>query len=169
MSSLISATNAPINELINAGTFRQDLFYRIRTVEVRVPPLRERKEDIPALVSYFLDSFGKRYHRSPVAAPAVIDELCSYHWPGNVRELKHAVERAVILCKNPDLSIHDFQLSALAHSEHEPATLNLALVEKEIIRQALKKCKGNLTRASEELGIGRTTLYRKMEEYGIAE
>lgn len=165
---VICATNAPIYEAVMTGAFRQDLFYRIKTVELHIPPLRERKEDIRPLVSHFLDEFGKRYHRNPVLNPAVLPQLEKYHWPGNIRELQHAVERAVILGIHPELTINDFQLNALvARPESELQSLKLSAVEQEAIRQALRKCKNNLTRTAEELGIGRTTLYRKMQEYGI--
>lgn len=164
---VISATNAPLYDLVRSGSFRQDLFYRIKTVEIQVPSLRERQEDIPLLAQYFLQDFNKRYHRTLTLSEEILDVIRAYHWPGNVRELKHAVERAVILARDPELSVRDFQLTTFPESEKEIKSLNLSDVEKDVIRQALKKCKGNLTRASEELGIGRTTLYRKMEEYGI--
>ncbi len=167
---LICATNSPINELVQKGAFRQDLFYRIKTVEIQLPPLRERREDIPLLVDHFLDEFGKRYHKSLQADRLLLQQLQSYRWPGNIRELQHAVERAVILSREPALTINDFQLASPIESNGGfNKTLNLSDVEKEVIREAVRKSSGNLTRAAEELGIGRTTLYRKMEEYGIGE
>lgn len=166
---IICATNSPIYDSVKSGGFRQDLFYRIKTVEIQLPPLRERKEDIPPLVNHYLDEFGKRYHKLVEVDELLLKQLTGYHWPGNIRELQHAVERAVILSKQPVLTIDDFQLSPF----HEPTvenrtSLNLSDVEREVIRQAVKKSGGNLTRAAEELGIGRTTLYRKMEEYGLS-
>jgi two-component system, NtrC family, response regulator HydG len=166
---LVCATNAPIHDLVKRGVIRQDLFYRINTVEIQLPPLRERVEDIPLLVRHSLEEFGKRYHKTLQISDELIDHLAKYHWPGNIRELQHAVERAVILCTTPDLSAKDFQLNALNTMHEQPESLNLSHVERDVIRLALKKCNGNLTRASEELGIGRTTLYRKMDEYGIGE
>jgi len=165
---IICATNAPASELIKREVLRQDLFYRINTVEIHLPPLRERQEDIPLLVKHYMEVFCKRYHKSLEIKDHVIEQLSKYHWPGNIRELQHAVERAVILCTEPELTLKTFQLNA-RHEFHdrENDTLNLSQVERDIIRQALKKCNGNLTKTSEELGIGRTTLYRKMEEYGI--
>lgn len=165
---LICATNAPVHELVNLGAIRQDLYYRINTVEIYLPPLRERREDVPLLFRHYLEEYCKRYHKDITSNADVIQKLAKYPWPGNVRELRHAVERAVILCTRPELSIGDFQLNgntAIHTSEHK--SLNLADVEKDTIDQAVRKCNGNLTRAAEELGIGRTTLYRKMEEYGI--
>lgn len=167
---IICATNSPIYDLVKSGTFRQDLFYRIKTVEIKLPPLRERKEDIPELTSYFLEEYSKRYNKTLELDALVMQRLINYSWPGNIRELQHAVERAVILSKGNVLQTEDFQLNTQSdETTAEPVTLNLSDMEKSVIKSALKKCNGNLTRASEELGIGRTTLYRKIEEYGLSE
>ncbi len=167
---VICATNAPLYESVKTGAFRQDLFYRIKTVEIHIPPLRERQEDIRLLASHFLDLFGRKYHRSLTLHPSVLPQLEKYRWPGNIRELQHAVERAVILSTHPELMLNDFQLSdSTPDSENKLHSLNLSVMEREVIRMALKKCSNNLTRTAEELGIGRTTLYRKMQEYGISE
>lgn len=164
---LVCATNSPILEQVQQGSFRQDLFYRIKTVEIQLPPLRERKEDISLLVDHYLDEYGKRYHKSLKADSSLLQQLTRYHWPGNIRELQHAVERAVILSKEPVLTMNDFQLVPQAESNRGAKTLKLTDVERDVIREAVRKSNGNLTKAAEELGIGRTTLYRKMEEYGI--
>jgi DNA-binding NtrC family response regulator len=165
---IICATNASLKERIKEGTFRQDLFYRINTIEIAVPPLRERREDIPVLLSHYLVEFGKRYHKPVEITPVLMQELVGYNWPGNIRELRHAVERAVILSTEPVLSARDFQLvHALQENGLPPDTLNLAAMERTVIQRAVLKYQGNLTKASEELGIGRTTLYRKLDEYGI--
>lgn len=167
---VICATNAPVHEMVSQGTIRQDLYYRINTVEIHLPPLRDRREDIPLLFAHYLEESCKRYHKNLGADPSVAAHLTKYHWPGNIRELQHAVERAVILCKQPQLSIKDFLLNTNGGVQSdESKNLNLSDVEKNVIRQALKKCNGNLTHAAETLGIGRTTLYRKMEEYGISQ
>ena len=166
---IICATNAPIYEMVKNGTFRQDLFYRIKTIEIKLPPLRERREDIPLLTKYYLEEFSKRYNKDVELDDVLLQKLANYSWPGNIRELQHAVERAVILGKGPLLKAEDFQLSPTVESGTDVTTLNLSDVEKNVIRHALKKCNGNLTKASEELGIGRTTLYRKIEEYGLSE
>lgn len=167
---IICATNSPIYDLVRNGTFRQDLFYRIKTVEIKLPPLRERKEDIPLLTNYYLEEYCKRYNKILELELSVIQRLTNYGWPGNIRELQHAVERAVILCKSNVLQAEDFQLNVQQDQyDGELTTLNLSDVEKNVIKTALKKFNGNLTRASEELGIGRTTLYRKIEEYGLSE
>jgi two-component system, NtrC family, response regulator HydG len=167
---IISATNSPIYELVRNGVFRQDLYYRLKTVEINLPPLKERKEDIPLLTDYYLDEFSRRYGKKLQLDISVRQRLFKYSWPGNVRELQHAVERAVILCKGSKLTADDFQLGAhLNADEPEVKTFNLSEVEREAIKQVLKKCNGNLTRASEELGIGRTTLYRKIQEYRLSQ
>lgn len=165
---IICATNSPIYDSVNSGAFRQDLFYRIKTVEIKLPPLRERKEDIPLLVNYYLLESSKRYNKVLEVDSALLSQLTKYHWPGNIRELQHAVERAVILSKQPLLTSNDFQLSSASPTVEAEKVLNLMTVEKEVIRQAVMKSNGNLTLAAEELGIGRTTLYRKMEEYGLS-
>ncbi len=165
---LVCATNSPILELVQQGTFRQDLFYRIKTVEIQLPPLRERREDIPLLVKHYLDEYGKRYHKSLETDSSLLQHLVGYRWPGNIRELQHAVERAVILSKNSVLTVSDFQLVAPRETNNHEKTLRLTDMEREVIREALRKSNGNLTKAAEELGIGRTTLYRKMEDYGLS-
>lgn len=164
---LICATNAPILELVKKGQFRQDLYYRVNTVEIPLPPLRQRKEDIPLLARHYFDEFTRRYNKPAELSDDAVTQLARYPWPGNVRELRHSVERAVILCKNPKVSIEDFQLNPISNTESAGGSLNLTDVEREVIQQALRKSAGNLTRAAEELGIGRTTLYRKIEEYGL--
>lgn len=167
---LICATNAPIYEEVSKGSFRQDLLYRVKTVEITLPPLRERKDDIQLLLHHYLEEYGRRYGKALTVGPSLIDQLGQYHWPGNIRELQHAIERAVILCQQPTLTIADFQLApAKAMSTERTRSLNLTEVEKEVIQEALVKSGGNLTRTAEELGIGRTTLYRKMEEYGLGQ
>ena len=121
---------------------------------------------------HFVEIFSKRYNKFVEYDSDILKHLTAYHWPGNVRELQHAIERAVILSTGQQLTADDFKLNG-THSapnslQEEIKTLNLSQMEKEVIKQALLKCNGNLTRASEELGIGRSTLYRKMEEYGIS-
>lgn len=163
---VICATNAPLPARVRDGLFRQDLYYRINTVEISIPPLRERTEDIVPLVRHYLDVYTKRYNKTLQIGS--LDFLTRYHWPGNVRELQHATERAVILCRTSVISAEDFQLAGTAlPSNHGVSSLNLNDMEKETIRLALQRCQYNLSRAAGELGIGRTTLYRKIEEYGL--
>lgn len=165
---VICATNASLNELVRTGQFRQDLYYRIKTVEIQLPPLRERVEDIVALANYYLEEYCKRYNKHLTLSEGLKSRLTHYSWPGNVRELQHAVERAVIMTRSEVLSEADFQLNvAPPVNGTELNSFNLSDVERDVIRRALAKCNGNLTRTSEELGIGRTTLYRKLDEYGL--
>jgi DNA-binding NtrC family response regulator len=166
---VICATNAPIYDLVKKGSFRQDLFYRIKTIEINLPPLRDRKEDIPHLFHHYVDYYCKRYNKSMEIEESLITHLGNYKWPGNIRELQHAIERAVILCKEQTLRASDFQLNHTVETDREIQSLNLSDMEREVIRKALNKFGNNLTKAAEELGIGRTTLYRKMEEYGLSE
>ncbi len=165
---IICATNAPIYELVATGKFRHDLFYRIKTVEIKLPGLRDRKEDIPLFVNHFLEEFCRRYGKTVELDPLVMQKLLKYPWPGNIRELQHSIERAVILCRDHVLTENDFHLSNhVEYDETDSTTFNLSDVERNTIKQVLKKWNGNLTRAAEELGIGRTTLYRKIEAYGL--
>ena len=166
---IICATNAPLRDLIRTGSYRSDLYYRINTVEINLPPLRQRKEDIPFLFQHYFEEYTKRYHKTLSVDETLVQRLMKYSWPGNIRELQHAIERAVILCSQPELSFPSFQLQSTSEDDDvDVKSLNLSDVEREVILKALKKFNGNLTRAAEELGIGRTTLYRKLEEYGIA-
>lgn len=166
---VVCATNAPIYDFVKKGSFRHDLFYRIKTIEINLPPLRDRKEDIPNLFHHYFDQYCKRYNKSIEVDSSLISHLCNYKWPGNIRELQHATERAVILCKELTLKATDFQLTNTLQEEREINSLNLSDMEREVIRKALNKFGNNLTKAAEELGIGRTTLYRKMEEYGLSQ
>jgi DNA-binding NtrC family response regulator len=163
---LISATNENIKELLEEGEFREDLLYRINTVEITIPPLRERLEDIPLLLDYFCSLYNKKYNKSIGIHPEVIEILSRYTWPGNVREFQHAVERAVILCEGESLTSQDFYFPGQRREATENLT-NLHDVERKTIADTIKKNKGNLSKAAKELGLGRTTLYRKIEKYGL--
>jgi DNA-binding NtrC family response regulator len=167
---LICATNTPIYDMVARNEFRQDLLYRINTVEIQLPPLRERNEDIPLLVDHFLKIFLKKYKKSisGVSAPA-LKKLERYHWPGNIRELSHTLERAVILSESNILQPADF-LFPESEKQVEGVVFdnyNLEDVEKTVIRKALKKHEGNVSHAAKELGLTRTSLYRRMEKYSL--
>ena len=167
---LISATNQPINTMVEEKRFRQDLLYRINTVEIHLPPLRERTDDIPLLVQHFLDQYTRRYHRPEMTVPAsTLDSLIRYPWPGNVRELEHAVERAIILSEGDALHPADFFVAAGYGAQDEESSIGTKLdaVEKTVIQKALAKCGGNITQAAKELGLTRTALYRRLEKYGL--
>ncbi len=168
---VICATNMPIYEMIREGSFRQDLLYRVNTVEIRIPPLRDRADDIPLLVDHFLDVYARKYQKDLKGVnPAALRRLQKYHWPGNVRELQHMVERAVIMSESRMLQPEDFFYAANGEDEEEHLRfdkLNLEDVEKLVIRKALEKCEGNISRAAEELGLTRASLYRRLDKYGI--
>lgn len=168
---LVCATNMPLHEMVREGRFRQDLLYRINTVEVPLPPLRERGDDILQLAHHYLHVYATKY-QTPTRhiAAATRHKLFQYHWPGNIRELQHAVERAVIMSEGDTLQPEDFILTEQQptfDTLDSPANLNLEEVEKGAIRNAVLKHQGNLSKAAKELGLGRTTLYRKMSRYGI--
>ena len=167
---LICATNMPIYDMVARNDFRQDLLYRINTVEIQLPLLRERQEDIALLVGHFLGLFSKKYKKpiTAVSAPA-LKKLERYHWPGNIRELIHTLERAVILAESQMLQPADF-LFPDNEKEVEGVVFdnyNLEDVEKTVIRKALKKHAGNVSHAARDLGLTRTSLYRRMEKYGL--
>lgn len=166
---LICATNMPLSKMIQEGTFRQDLLYRINTVEIRVPPLCERVEDIPLLAQHYLNFYAKKYHKPVVKInPGALDKLKRYAWPGNIRELQHSIERAVIMTDSDALDESDFLLSrSLSSNASYQDTLNLDEVEKAAIAKALQLHNGNISKAADELGLTRASLYRRMEKYGL--
>jgi two-component system, NtrC family, response regulator HydG len=167
---LISATNTQIYEAVDDNRFRQDLLYRINTVQVNLSPLRERTRDIQLLVDHFQSVYTRKYNKSLKKAPAsTIKRLEKYHWPGNVRELQHAVERAVIMTDSTSLQSEDFFFAATVLDKKGVMldNFNLDEVEKEVIRQALGKNDGNVSQAAKELGLTRTSLYRRMQKYGL--
>ncbi len=164
---LISATNAPLSELNDETLFRKDLLYRINTVELSLPPLRERVEDIPLLIKFFTKKYLKQYNKSEIQfSKEAIKKLAKYHWPGNIRELKHLVARAIIMCNSGTIETDDIWLNIEQPSSNAD-TLNIGELEKNAIQKALTENKGNLTKTAIALGLGRTTLYRKMSKYGL--
>ncbi|UCE66423.1 MAG: sigma-54-dependent Fis family transcriptional regulator [Candidatus Zixiibacteriota bacterium] len=167
---LISATNMPIPEMIETGRFRQDLLYRINTVEVKIAPLRERAGDIPLLINHFLKMYSKKYNKDiKGAAISTIRKLEKYHWPGNVRELEHAVERAVIMCDSEMLKAEDFFLADQARKTDGLVVNNFDLeeVEKAVILRVMTKNRGNISLAAKELGLTRASLYRRIQKYEL--
>ncbi len=165
---LICATNRNINQMAAQQLFRQDLLYRVNTIEIQLPPLRERREDIVPLAEYFLGLYRKKYNR-PVAFlhETLIAQLEKYDWPGNIRELQHAIERAVILCQGKTLMPKDVFVKTNTATESLDTGFNLEEMERNMIAQALKKCNGNITDAAKELGLSRAALYRRMEKYNL--
>jgi two-component system, NtrC family, response regulator HydG len=168
---LISATNMPLYKMADSFEFRQDLLYRINTVEITLPPLRERKEDIRLISAYYLDLFSDQYGRKGLKIREdALEKLEEYHWPGNIRELAHAIERAVILSKSENLVPEDFSLKIKSAPVmlYEQTATTVEDFEKKAISSALVKFGGNLSKAAEELGIARSTLYRKITFLGLS-
>jgi DNA-binding NtrC family response regulator len=167
---LICATNQPLYEMVTAGAFRQDLLYRINTVELRLPPLRERQGDVALLAAHYAGVYARKYGRPmPRLTPAALARLEAHRWPGNVRELQHAVERALIMGEGPDLDAGDFLLAPPPEAGDglQLASFHLEDVEKEVIRRVLARHQGNVSQAARELGLTRGSLYRRLERYGL--
>ena len=168
---VISATNMPLYQMVSEGKFRQDLLYRINTVEISLPPLRERTEDIEPLVEHYLNVYCRKYKIPQKRINAgTLKRLQKHNWPGNIRELQHAVERAVILSESNILEPHDFfvqESSGAAEEDFSPENMKLEEVEKILIRKVIDKHGGNISRAAKELGLTRASLYRRIEKHGI--
>jgi DNA-binding NtrC family response regulator len=164
---LITATNRSLKQMVKEGTFREDLYYRLNTVAIEVPPLRDRGEDVLLLGKTFLDHYGRKYNKPGLALNhKALQKLSEYPWPGNVRELKHTMERAVILCEGQTLGPSDLRLFEDRDPARDPS-FKLDEVERRTILAVMEKCRGNLTRAAQMLDISRTTLYAKLKKYGI--
>ncbi len=165
---LICATNKPLYEMVRNNTFREDLLYRINTIQIDIPPLRARAEDIAELADYFLKHYTAKYDKPSLTIHKKAYELLeNYNWPGNIRELKHSIEKAVILCDSDILQPDDFFLKPAPSDKDSPSSLKMEEIEKWAIETVLRKCKGNLSKASDVLDISRTTLYAKMNKYQI--
>jgi len=173
---LVAATNRPVGEVVRSGALRQDLYYRLNTFQIEIPPLRERPEDIPALVAVFLARFAAQLGKpEPSIAPEAFDRLLTYDWPGNVRELQNAIEYSVVLAEHAVITLQELpreiQLPAVLHEARAagaPASLNLDEQEKQVILLALAQAHGNKKKAAAILGIHRPTLYSKMKHHGIS-
>jgi DNA-binding NtrC family response regulator len=168
---VLCATNLTAGQLRDPERFRPDLLYRINTIEIHIPPLRERPADIALLVTHFARHYARKYGRPELTIPTdVMARLTQYRWPGNVRELKHAVERSVIMSENGSFPLAGIVLAPAAAAPRTAdamPVLNLDELEKQAILQAISRYQGNLTRAAQALGLGRTTLYRKMARHGL--
>jgi DNA-binding NtrC family response regulator len=165
---VLSATNAILHEEAAAGNFREDLLFRINTVEIHLPPLRDRREDIPLLAVHFLERNRTRYRKQVTGfSAAAMQQMLQYPWPGNVRELEHAVERAVLLCRGEE--IEPANLAVTSARPNAPSFDNMSIdeVESLLIRKVLRRCDGNISQASEALGLSRAALYRRIEKYGL--
>ncbi len=165
---VLSATNTDLPAACTSGQFREDLLFRLNTVEIRVPALRERREDIPVLAAHFLTRYATRYRR-PVQRfdPAAVQALKQYSWPGNVRELEHTIERAVLMCRTEEIQPGDLSLSSPRSQSQNLEDLSLEAVEAVLVRKALQRFQGNVSQAAEALGLSRGALYRRMEKYGV--
>ena len=165
---LISATNKDIPEMVKEGTFREDLFYRINTIHLEIPPLRERGDDILLFIDTFLRKFATKYQRPNIQMhEQTIEKLCTYHWPGNIRELQHAIEKAVILCDGNVIRPKDIFIKQTWKPQSIPIVPNLEEVERQAIETAIQQNNGNLTAAAEQLGVSRQTLYNKLKRFKI--
>jgi DNA-binding NtrC family response regulator len=166
---IISASNADLRAAVAAGRFREDLLFRLNTVEIRLPPLRDRPEDIPALADHFLERFTARYGKALAGfEPGALEALLAHPWPGNVRELHHAIERAVLMARGGRITAQDLGLArtdGAARTALEHMTLEDA--ERYLIRQALDRAGGNVSEAARALGLSRSALYRRLQHHGL--
>ena len=166
---VISATNANLEEEVNAGRFREDLVFRLNTIEIHLPPLRDRREDIPLLAMHFLHQYTQRYRKNIRGFdPAALQALLSHPWPGNVRELDHAIERAVLLATSEQVRTSELVLKAPRESTSTLDQMSLEDVEAFLIKKALARFGGNISQAAEALGLSRSSLYRRLEKYGLS-
>lgn len=165
---IISATNARLHEEVSAGRFRQDLLFRLNTIEIHLPPLRERREDIPLLAAHFLRVHAQRY-RKPLNGfePSAMQALLSHSWQGNVRELNHVIERAVLMAGDSVIRAGDLALRAASEGSTRIEDMSLEEVESFLIRKALARYSGNVSHAARALGLSRSALYRRLQRYGL--
>lgn len=171
---VVAATNRDLKKMVEEGTFREDLFYRLDVVSLEIPPLRERKEDIPLLVKHYLDVFNKENGKDIGITETAMASLCAYAWPGNIRELRNCVERMVVLCRGKMIELENVPVDVragvtpgIAKTVLAQPSCDLECNEKMLIERALNECKGNRTKAAEKLGISRRTLHRKLHTYNL--
>ena len=166
---LVCATNKNLEELVSKNLFREDLYYRINTIVVEIPPLRDRDEDIILLAEHFLKEYANKYEKFNLKfSSKTLDKLMKYNWPGNVRELRHTTEKAVILCESDILRPEDFIVSLSAQQQFlKEKPLTFAEIEKQALQVALSSNNGSVLKASKELGLARQTMYNKMQKYNL--
>ncbi len=165
---VLCATNAVLVDEAKAGNFREDLLFRINTVEIHLPALRDRREDIPLLAGHFLGRNRTRYRKQVGGfSPAAMQMMMQYPWPGNVRELEHTVERAVLLCRGEEVEPANLAISTARSGTTSFENMSIEEVETLLIRKVLRRCDGNISQAAEALGLSRASLYRRIEKYGI--
>jgi DNA-binding NtrC family response regulator len=165
---ILAATNTDLRAAVAAGKFREDLFFRLNTVEIHLPPLRARREDIPELAAHFLRSYATRYHR-PIAklGADAVQALMTYTWPGNVRELAHTIERAMLLAEGDTLQAADLTFRAAGDAAPRLDEMSLEDVERVLITKALARFDGNVSAAADALGLSRSALYRRLQRHGL--
>ena len=165
---LLSATNKNIQDMVDSGTFREDLLYRLNTIHLEIPPLRERREDIHLFINYFMQRYAAKYEKKEIFLHEhALEKLCSYHWPGNIRELQHTIEKAVILCEGDVIRSKDIFVKKTWSPQFSTTVPNLEEVERQAIETAIRQNDGNLTATAEQLGISRQTLYNKIKRFKL--
>ena len=165
---LLSATNKNIQDMVDSGTFREDLLYRLNTIHLEIPPLRERREDIHLFINYFMQRYAAKYEKKEIFLHEhALEKLCSYHWPGNIRELQHAIEKAIILCEGNVIRPKDIFVKQTWNPQFSTTVPNLEEVERQAIATAIRQNDGNLTATAEQLGISRQTLYNKIKRFKL--
>ncbi|HEY3628586.1 MAG TPA: sigma-54 dependent transcriptional regulator [Terracidiphilus sp.] len=165
---VLSATNAKLHEEVASGGFREDLLFRLNTVEISLPALRDRREDIPLLAAHFLGKARARYRKQMSGfSSGAMQQMLQYPWPGNVRELEHTVERAVLLCRGEEIEPSNLAITSARSSMQSFENMSIDEVEALLIRKVLRRCDGNISQAAEALGLSRAALYRRIEKYGL--
>ena len=165
---IICATNAPIHQMVDEQTFRQDLLFRINTIELNLPPLRERTDDIKLLATHFLEKLTQKYRKKiENFTSEALKAMENYHWPGNIREIEHIIERAVIITDNDEIEVSDLHFSTKKIDVNLGENLNLEETEKVLIQQAIQKHQGNISKAAKDLGLTRAALYRRLEKHQL--
>ena len=165
---LLSATNKNIQDMVDSGTFREDLLYRLNTIHLEIPPLRERGNDIHLFIDYFMQRYAAKYEKKDISLHEhALEKLCSYHWPGNIRELQHTIEKAVILCEGDVIRSKDIFVKQTWSPQFSTTVPNLEEVERQAIETAIRQNDGNLTATAEQLGISRQTLYNKIKRFKL--
>jgi DNA-binding NtrC family response regulator len=165
---LLCATNADLHEEAKAGNFREDLLFRINTVEIHLPALRDRREDIPLLAHHFLSRNRARYRKQVNGfSPSALQQMMQYTWPGNVRELEHTVERAVLLCRDDEIEPNNLSITTAQSFAQPLENMSIDEVEALLIRKVMRRCDDNISLAAESLGLSRAALYRRIEKYGL--
>lgn len=165
---LISATNRNLQEMVETGMFREDLLYRLNTIHLEIPPLRERGDDIHLFIDYFMQRYAAKYERKDISLHEhALEKLCSYHWPGNIRELQHTIEKAIILCEGDIIRPKDIFVKQSWRPQLTTTVPNLEEVERQAIEIAIRQNDGNLTATAEQLGISRQTLYNKIKRFKL--